>query len=71
MNNPISHVEHEATTSKNGEYHLHYFQRGIYLEKATTTLINVFFGVVFNEIPLEFATKVNKLMNLKLEGGVK
>jgi len=35
-----------------------------------TTIINGFCRVVFNEIPLEFATKVNQLMNLKLEGGV-
>jgi len=34
------------------------------------TIINGFFRVTFNETPLEFATKVNQLMNLKLEGSV-
>jgi len=31
-------------------------------------MINGFSWVVFKEIPLEFTTKVNQLMNLKLEG---
>ena len=43
---------------------------GIDPKKAKTTIINGFCRVVFNEIPLEFPTKVNQLMNLKLEGSV-
>ena len=70
VKNPIAHVEHEASTSKIGEYHLFYFQKGIDPEKATIAIINGFCRVVFNEIPLEFSTKVNQLMNLKLEGSV-
>jgi len=43
---------------------------GLDPEKAMKTIINGFCRVVFNEIPLEFSTKVNQLMNLKLEGSV-
>jgi len=68
---PSSVVEHEATTSKIGEDQLFYFQqRGISPEDAVGAIISGFCREVFNELPLEFASEVNHLMSLKLEGSV-
>ncbi|CAI5483446.1 unnamed protein product [Closterium sp. Yama58-4] len=71
VKDPTARVEHEASTSKIGEDQLFYFQqRGIDAEKAVGMLISGFCREVFNELPLEFASEVNQLMSLKLEGSV-
>ncbi|CAL9172942.1 unnamed protein product [Musa hybrid cultivar] len=71
VKNPTTSVEHEASTSKIGEDQLFYFQqRGIDHEKAVAAMIGGFCRDVFNKLPLEFASEVNALMNLKLEGSV-
>ena len=68
---PASVVEHEASVSKIGEDQLFYFQqRGIDPEAAVAAIIGGFCQDVFNELPLEFASEVNQLMSLKLEGSV-
>ncbi|PKA51892.1 UPF0051 protein ABCI8, chloroplastic [Apostasia shenzhenica] len=69
--NPSARIEHEASTSKIGEDQLFYFQqRGIDHEKAVAAMIGGFCRDVFDKLPLEFASEVNALMNLKLEGSV-
>lgn len=71
VKNPTARVEHEATTSKIGEDQLFYFQqRGIDYEKAVTAMIGGFCRDVFEKLPLEFASEVNALMNIQLEGSV-
>lgn len=45
-------------------------QRGIDHEKAVAAVIGGFCRDVFDRLPLEFASEVNALMNLKLEGSV-
>eukprot|EP00897_Mesotaenium_endlicherianum_P000675 jgi/Mesen1/10608/ME000086S10145 len=71
VKDPSARVEHEASTSKIGEDQLFYFQqRGIDSEKAVGMIISGFCRDVFNELPLEFASEVNQLMSLKLEGSV-
>ncbi|XP_010907405.1 iron-sulfur cluster assembly SufBD family protein ycf24 [Elaeis guineensis] len=71
VKNPSARVEHEASTSKIGEDQLFYFQqRGIDHEKAVAAMIGGFCRDVFDKLPLEFASEVNALMNLKLEGSV-
>ena len=71
MKDPSARVEHEASTSKIGEDQLFYFQqRGIDQEKAIAAIIGGFCREVFNELPLEFASEVNQLMSIKLEGSV-
>ena len=71
VKDPSARVEHEASTSKIGEDQLFYFQqRGIDAEKAVGMIISGFCREVFNELPLEFASEVNQLMSLKLEGSV-
>nr|QSQ68582.1 chloroplastic abci8 protein [Puya raimondii] len=71
VSGPTARVEHEASTSKIGEDQLFYFQqRGIDHEKAVAAMIGGFCKDVFEKLPLEFASEVNALMNLKLEGSV-
>ncbi|KAM0941250.1 putative SUF system FeS cluster assembly, SufBD [Dioscorea sansibarensis] len=71
VKNPSARVEHEASTSKIGEDQLFYFQqRGIDHEKAIAAMIGGFCRDVFDKLPLEFASEVNALMNVKLEGSV-
>ena len=70
VNNPTSTVEHEASTSKIEEEQLFYFlQRGIDIE-SNSLLISGFCKDVFNELPMEFALEVDRLLSLKLEGTV-
>ncbi|WOK94836.1 hypothetical protein Cni_G03541 [Canna indica] len=71
VKNPTARVEHEASTSKIGEDQLFYFQqRGIDHERAVAAMIGGFCRDVFDKLPLEFASEVDALMNLKLEGSV-
>lgn len=71
VENSTAHIEHEAVTSKIEEEKIFYFQqRGIKLEEAITLIINGFCKDVFNQLPLEFASEADKLLNLKLEGTV-
>ena len=71
IQNSMSTVEHEASTSKIGEEQIFYFiQRGIELEAAVALMISGFCREVFNELPMEFAAEADKLLSLKLEGTV-
>nr|YP_009244070.1 cysteine desulfurase activator complex subunit SufB [Gelidium elegans]AMK96312.1 cysteine desulfurase activator complex subunit SufB [Gelidium elegans] len=71
VKNPLVKIEHEASTSKIGEEQLFYFlQRGINLEEAVGLMISGFCKEVLNELPMEFATEADRLLNLKLEGTV-
>ncbi|XP_078437505.1 ATP binding cassette protein 1 [Wolffia australiana] len=71
VKNPSARVEHEASTSKIGEDQLFYFQqRGIGHEQAVAAMVGGFCRDVFEKLPLEFASEVNALLNLKLEGSV-
>nr|WCH58072.1 sufB protein [Cystoclonium purpureum f. stellatum] len=71
VQNPLSKVEHEASTSKIGENQIFYFlQRGINLEEALCIIISGFCKEVFNELPMEFAMEADRLLNLKLEGTI-
>nr|YP_010277241.1 sufB protein [Thalassionema nitzschioides]UHY40764.1 sufB protein [Thalassionema nitzschioides] len=71
IQNSVTKIEHEASTSKIGEEQIFYFlQRGISLEKAIELMISGFCQEVFNKLPLEFAAEADKLLSLKLEGSV-
>lgn len=71
VQNSLSKVEHEASTSKIGEEQIFYFlQRGINIEEAISIIISGFCKEVFNELPMEFAMEADKLLNLKLEGTI-
>nr|QCI06117.1 iron-sulfur cluster assembly protein SufB [Dicranema revolutum] len=71
VQNSLSKVEHEASTSKIGEDQIFYFlQRGINIEEALCIMISGFCKEVFNELPMEFALEADRLLNLKLEGTI-
>ncbi len=68
---PLSNIEHEASTCKISEDQLFYLQsRGIDFEESVSMLISGFCSDVFNELPMEFASEADKLLALKLEGSV-
>jgi len=69
--NSDTQVEHEASTSRIAEEQLFYLtQRGIENEEAVALMVNGFCKEVFNELPLEFASEADRLLNLKLEGSI-
>ena len=71
VQNSITKIEHEASTSKIGEEQIFYFlQRGICMEKAIELMISGFCKDIFKKLPLEFAAEADKLLTLKLEGSV-
>ena len=71
VQNRYAVVEHEASTSKIGEEQIFYFlQRGIKIEDAVGLMINGFCQEVLTELPMEFATEADRLLNLKLEGTI-
>nr|QCI05313.1 iron-sulfur cluster assembly protein SufB [Compsothamnion thuyoides] len=71
VQNPYCKIEHEASTSKIGEEQIFYFlQRGINIEDAISIMINGFCKEVLTELPMEFASEADRLLNLKLEGTI-
>ena len=71
INNKSAVVEHEASTSKIGEYQIFYCnQRGIGTEEAIGLIVNGFCREVLNQLPMEFAVEAQKLLAVSLEGSV-
>nr|YP_010903460.1 sufB protein [Hypnea cryptica]WCH55913.1 sufB protein [Hypnea cryptica] len=71
VQNSLSKIEHEASTSKIGEEQIFYFlQRGLSIEEALSIMISGFCQEVFSELPMEFAMEADRLLNLKLEGTI-
>lgn len=71
VDNNLSTVEHEATTSKIGEDQIFYCnQRGIDTEKAVALIVNGYCKEVLNQLPMEFAVEAQKLLAISLEGSV-
>ena len=69
--NSNTKVEHEASTSRIAEEQLFYLlQRGISMEESISLMVNGFCKEVFNNLPLEFASEADRLLNLKLENSV-
>nr|UAD84158.1 sufB protein [Gracilaria changii] len=71
VRNPLTKIEHEASTSRIGEEQIFYFaQRGIDIEEAISLMISGFCKEVLQELPMEFAMEADKLLSLKLEGTI-
>ena len=71
VRNPGATVEHEATTSRIGDYQLFFLQsRGLDEEEAVNLIVNGFCKEVFKELPMEFAVEAQKLLAVSLEGAV-
>jgi Fe-S cluster assembly protein SufB len=71
VQNRTASIEHEASTSKIGEYQMLYLrQRGLNTENAISIIVNGFCKEVFRELPMEFAVEAQKLLGISLEGSV-
>ena len=71
VDNPSAIVEHEATTSRIGEDQIFYCnQRGISTEDAIGLIVNGYAREVIHKLPMEFAVKAQKLLQISLEGSV-
>jgi len=71
VENKLSIVEHEATTSKIGEDQIFYcLQRGIDEESAIALIVNGYAKDVLKQLPMEFSVEAQKLLSLTLEGSV-
>ena len=71
VENPTASVTHEASAGKISEELLLYFQsRGLDEETAKGIVVNGFLDEVVRTLPLEFASELNRLIELEMEGSV-
>jgi Fe-S cluster assembly protein SufB len=64
-------IGHEATVSKIGEEQLFYLQsHGIPEEEASKLIVNGFIEPITQELPMEYAVEMNRLIELQMEGSV-
>lgn len=64
-------VEHEASVSNISEEQIFYsMSRGIMPERAQALVINGFVGSFLEELPLEYALEINKLISHEMEGSI-
>ena len=69
VDNSTSSLTHEATVSKIEEDKLFYLMsRGISEEKAQELIILGFISEFRNELPMEYAVELNRLLNLNVGG---
>ena len=62
-NNTSSNIEHEATVSKINEDTLFYLMsRGLSKEKATELIVLGFIDKFKEELPMEYAVELNRLL---------
>lgn len=64
-------IEHEAAVSNISEEQIFYsMSRGIMPERAQSLVINGFVGSFVEELPLEYALEINKLIANQMEGSI-
>ena len=64
-------IEHEASVSKISEEQLFYLKsRGLSEAEASTMIVNGFIEPLVKELPMEYATEMNRLIELQMEGSV-
>ena len=64
-------IEHEAAVSNISEEQIFYsMSRGIMAEKSQAMVINGFVGSFLEELPLEYALEINKLISHEMEGSI-
>jgi Fe-S cluster assembly protein SufB len=69
--NSSASITHEASAGKISEEILLYFEsRGLDEEKAKGLIVNGFLDEVVKTLPLEFASELNRLIELEMEGSV-
>lgn len=68
---PSTHIEHEASVSKISEEQLFYLQsRGFTEDEARGMIVNGFFAPIVKELPMEYAVEMNRLINMEMEGSI-
>jgi len=69
--NPITIIEHEATTARISDDQMFLCQqRGLTPEDAVALIVNGFCKEVLQHLPMEFAVEAQKLVGISLEGSV-
>lgn len=69
--NSESIVAHEASAGKINEDDLFYLQsRGIDEEQAAAMIVNGFISPIVKELPLEYASEMNVLISMEMEGSI-
>ena len=69
VDNSSSLLEHEATVSKIGEEQLFYLMsRGLDEEKAKELIVMGFVNAFREELPMEYAVELNRLLSLNIGG---
>jgi len=69
--NSDSIVAHEASAGKINEDDLFYLQsRGIDEEEAAAMIVNGFISPIVKELPLEYASEMNVLISMEMEGSI-
>lgn len=71
VGNAESVVAHEASAGKISEEELFYLQsKGIGEEEAMGMIVNGFVSPIMKELPLEYASEMNVLISMEMEGGI-
>lgn len=71
VGNSESIVAHEASAGKINEDELFYLQsRGIGEDEAKTMIVNGFLSPIVKELPLEYASELNVLISMEMEGSI-
>jgi Fe-S cluster assembly protein SufB len=71
VGNTSSIVAHEASAGKINEDDLFYLQsRGIGEDEAKAMIVNGFINPIVKELPLEYASELNVLISMEMEGSV-
>ncbi len=64
-------IEHEASVSKVSQAQLFYLtSRGLSEEEATSLIVSGFLNPISKELPMEYATELNALIKMSMEGSV-
>ncbi len=71
VDNTSSIVAHEASAGKINEEDLFYLQsRGISEDQAAAMIVNGFISPIVKELPLEYASEMNVLISMEMEGSI-
>lgn len=71
MLEPEAELSHEASVSKVSEEQLFYLQsRGLSEQEASAMIVNGFIDSFVDQLPMEYAVEINRLINHEMEGSV-
>jgi Fe-S cluster assembly protein SufB len=68
---PLADIGHEASVSKVSELQLFYAQsRGLSQQAARALVVNGFIDAFVQELPMEYAVEINRLIAMEMEGSI-